>query len=245
MNKWFIALKKRGRNVFDISDTVVVEPPQGFYMADPFLIERNGDYLFYELYDYKKGVIAYSLINDDLSITEPRVVLELPTHISFPALFEEGDVYMTPESCLSGELAIYQGIPFPDVWEKVKIVATGRYEDPVLFKKGDLYTIHCTEGGDNLVRFTSKDLFGDWEKETLGNILHSRSAGIPFEAFGKQVYPTQDCIQSYGHRIVFKHNIETPEVYRTIGTYWHPNLTGTHTFNISEHFIAIDGRVRV
>ena len=37
--------------------------------------------MFFEDYDYNKGVIAYCIINDDLTVTEPVVVLEQPYHL--------------------------------------------------------------------------------------------------------------------------------------------------------------------
>ena len=96
-------------------------PSQGKYWADPFLYQRDGkDYIFYELYDYKKGVIAYSEINEDMSFTEPTVILDLSYHLSYPSLFEDsGELYMIPETGLSRTIELYKCNLFPNVW-KVK-----------------------------------------------------------------------------------------------------------------------------
>src|SRR3990167_8116592 len=59
-NKWFIAIKEREphflKDGYVGPDGVkIIEPAEGTYHADPFLF-RN--LIFFELYDYEKGVIA-------------------------------------------------------------------------------------------------------------------------------------------------------------------------------------------
>lgn len=242
MNKWFFAVKKRGDDIYDLSGLKVIDPPKGFYYADPFLIKRDGiTYIFFELYDYEKGRIAYSILDDDLTITEPKVVIDSDTHMSFPALLEDGkEVYMTPENCLGGELVIYQAVKFPEVWDKVKVVANGRFDDPIMFKYKDKYRIMATEGGNNLKVFEADSVHSNWKQISSDCVQHSRSAGNIFDG----IRPVQDSTPDYGRAIVFK-DLETGKELKRIEPDWYPNLTGTHTFNMSEDYIIIDGRIKL
>lgn len=246
INKWFVALKRRGPDVFDLSGLHAIEPPQDHYVADPFLIKRNGlNYLFYELYDYDKGRIAFSVINEDLSLTDAEVVLDESTHMSFPALFEEnGEIYMTPETCMAGELRIYRAVDFPRKWEIFKVVAQSRFDDPILYKVGKEYYINATEGANALRILRANDLRGEWISTYRDDILHSRAAGQVFEHEGVLVRPTQNCLQRYGHSMVIK-VVGTNQIIRTIAPDWFPELTGTHTFNFNKDYVVVDGRVRL
>src|SRR3990172_2530840 len=117
--KWKIGFKPRGTNLFDLSELKVWETPKVRYEADPFLY---GDYVFYELYDYRKGVIAYSKITKD-GITEPTVCLEEDFHLSYPSISRhDGEIYMTPEMGASGRIDLYRATNFPDKWEVVKTI---------------------------------------------------------------------------------------------------------------------------
>ena len=61
-NKWFIAIKKNSGDLFDTSSYIKIKSPKDKYYADPFIVKHKGvNYLFFEDYDYKKGVISYSL----------------------------------------------------------------------------------------------------------------------------------------------------------------------------------------
>ena len=63
-----------------------------YWMADPFLYERDGiTYLFYEMYDYfrGRGVLAYSIINDDFSVSKPKIIINEKFHLSFPNIYEK------------------------------------------------------------------------------------------------------------------------------------------------------------
>jgi len=59
-NKWFIAIKKNSGDLFDTTNFTSIDSPRGIYYADPFIYKHKDiNYLFYEEYDYKKGVISY------------------------------------------------------------------------------------------------------------------------------------------------------------------------------------------
>lgn len=245
MNQWFNAIKRKGE-LFDLSGLRVIKPAPGTYEADPFLIEKDGrTFLFFELYDYNKGVIAYRELFDDLTYTEPKVVIDESTHLSFPCLLkDEQRVFLCPERNLAGELAIYEAKEFPDKWEKIAIVSGGRFDDPVLFKRGNRYYIYATEDGEKIRIFCSDAIDGKWELIRGEDEVFSRGAGIPFEHEGKFIRPVQDGTVSYGYGIFFK-GVDDGRMYHRIEPDWYPNLTGTHTFNFTDKFVVIDGRIKL
>ena len=202
-NKWFIAIKEREphflKDGYVGPDGVkIIEPAEGTYHADPFLF-RN--LIFFELYDYKKGVIA-CMEKDGSNI---RVILDEPNHLSFPFLIEdEGEVYMVPETG-AGEIEIYRCLEFPDKWDFAATLARGSFGDTTIKKIGDKYLMFSTEGDNNLVIFEARDILGPWDKIYSEAHMHSRSAGNIFEMDGKLIRPTQDG-NVYGERIYFKEN---------------------------------------
>lgn len=241
-NKWFIAFKENP-GFINLSGLTIIEPEPETYEADPFLIKKEGKtYLFFELYNYEKGVIACREIFSDGSYSKPVVVLNTTTHISFPALFEEnGEVYMTPEEGLSGKLNIYVAKNFPCDWQLLTTVSEGRYADPILFKDGEYYYIYATEADNVLKIFRSKSLYGPWDIDYKGG-EDMRNAGHIFPYGGEMVRPVQECHQRYGRAILFQRMSDLKTI-KTIEPNWHPDLTGTHTINFTDDLLVIDGRV--
>lgn len=241
-NRWFIAIKEKSENLFDLSGLQVIESPPNTYWADPFLASHEGkDYCFFEEYDYAKGRLAVAEIEKHdscLFFTNPRVILDEAEHCSFPSVIKiHGEWYMTPERVLAGELLVYRAVQFPDVWTVHSRVAVGRYDDPIMRKNGEYYEVWATD--DNKLRvFRTKD-FGRWDVVRTEDKPYQRGAGH----FIGDLRPTQDSVPIYGRAVKFldpegriKHQIE-PD--------WYPDLTGTHTFNVSERFVVIDGRIRL
>lgn len=240
-NKWFIAIKERGADLFDLRGLRAIEPAEGTYHADPFLFRGL---IFFELYDYEKGVIA-CMEKDGSNI---RKVLEKPWHLSFPFIFEdEGETYMVPESAPNGTVDLYRCVAFPDKWEFVRNLLQGAYADTTIFKKGKEYLMFTTEGDNNLRIFRAWHIEGPWDLVFAESIPHSRGAGRIFELDGETIRPTQDG-EKYGYKVHFK-RIEWPyrekQAFMSIDPEWFPLLTGTHTFNFDETHVVIDGRIKL
>jgi hypothetical protein len=232
-NKWFIAYKRRGVNLFDLSGLTIVEPPQDTYMADPFVLDG---YFFYEWYDYNKGKIACSIIEDG-KMTPPITVLEKSWHLSFPSVVKlDGEYYMTPEQ--GSRLQIFKAKQFPFKWEILTEIATGNFADPVLYKEDGWYKIYVTVLDNAYQIYRTRDLLGSWELDTGGG-EDCRAAGHPFE-LGGLVRPIQECHQSYGRAILFQRNGKT---FKTLEPDWFPGITATHTFNFNDKYVVIDGKI--
>lgn len=252
MNKWFIAIKKRGKDPFDISGMKRWETSNERYEADPFIIKDKGkNYLFYEDYDRKKGVISYSEIKG-LKVGKPKEVLSLPCHASYPHVFKVGEnFYMIPETSADRSIHLFKAIKFPDEWEFVKTIwEDDHYADSNIFEYKHQWWLFTTGGHDhNLVILKSDLLMGTWREHFSGNMGCSRSAGNIFEHEGKLIRPVQDdSNKMYGGAIIFK-EITLPDysekVIGRIDPDWYPGLIGTHTFNFNEDYIVIDGKIKI
>lgn len=235
-DQWFIALKYRTKDIFNLKNLIVIHAPKGHFWADPFVIEyRKKHYLFYEDYDYNKGVIGVAEIKG-LKLTKPRTVLCHRKHMSFPAVFKHDDeIFMTPECINSRKLIIYIAKQFPDKWEKYAEVARGKFEDPIIKKLDYGFEIWATEGRGEKRVFYAERLKGPWvlikkEKNAL-----SRSAGH----FIGDLRLVQDSTKTYGGAIKF---LKGNKIINSISPNWAKNIIGTHTFNISEKYVVIDGK---
>jgi hypothetical protein len=97
-----------------------VDNPKGCFLADPFVIRRNGrDYCFVEEYVYDKAKAHIAVLElTALSARHLGIAVEEPFHLSFPFLFEyAGHLFMCPESSQSRDIRLYRCITFPHEWQ--------------------------------------------------------------------------------------------------------------------------------
>ncbi len=204
-----------------VQDGTIIEPQPDQYEADPFILDGI---IFFELYDYNKGVIANKGEKGN------EVVLERDYHLSFPCVFKDnGEYYMLPETVNNRQLELYKAKNFPYDWELVKVIKEGWYDDPIIYKS-DAYYIYTTEGENNLRIFKAEHLLGEWTQVYSDSSQQYRSAGKIFTRNGKTIRPCQDCERGYGNGLIFyeldgfRHKplskFELPEPF-----------TGCHTYN--------------
>lgn len=206
-----------------VQDGRIIEPTRDTYEADPFILDGV---IFFELYDYNKGVIAIK--NKE---GKNEVVLERPYHLSFPCVFEDnGEYYMLPETVNNRQLELYKAKNFPYNWELVKVIKEGWYDDPILYKDKNGYYIYTTEGENNLRIFRADELQGEWNQVYSDSSKQYRSAGKIFERDGKLIRPCQDCEKGYGGGIIF-YELDGYN-HKEISKFNLPEpFTGTHTYN--------------
>lgn len=251
-NKWFIAYSQQHWNdKFD--NYSIILPPAGRYYADPFIVREHNDYwIFFEDYDYQKGIISCVRVDVD-SMSHDEVfagVLETKYHMSYPCIFRfEDDWYMTPDVQHGHAIAVYKAVDFPFDWELVNTAhANARFTDTTVFNVDNIwYAISSINNWNNVTIFTFEHPCHEWKILSSNTSSHSRSAGqIKWEE-GKITRPTQHCGKIYGHKILMKNITVNPyeeQVINTINPDWHPEIIGTHTINYENPITVIDGKVK-
>ena len=124
----------------DLSAATIVPNPPGSYLADPFLVERDGRTVCYvEEFDLtsERGRISWLDLGDGTGKPEYRgTLIEEPYHMSFPFPFEyQGELYMVPETYEAGEISLYRCVAFPDQWERCGTLMDGvEASDTMIFE---------------------------------------------------------------------------------------------------------------
>lgn len=217
------------------------------WFADPFILEYNDDIVTFlvEEFDYSFGHgriarIAVDRHND--TITECSIILELPTHLSFPAIYrKDGKVYVHPENFASGKSVIYEYNRQEDKLINPVTVCNLPLTDAIIRKYGDGYEISATYGSDpngsKLNKLVSRDFLGLYKEESVDNYPNksARMAGYYIEAGGKIVRPAQDCNGDYGRSVWFYEGMRVIGRLIPWGSY-----AGIHTFNTLDDIFVID-----
>ena len=251
-NKWFVAYKERGEDLFDMEGFTIIEPPPMKYQADPFSFSYGDKrYLFIEDYDYKLGEIACAELTED-GVGEFKTIISDDYHFSYPFIFEhDNQIWMIPETGRKGRIELFRCLKFPDKWERVKTLIEAPGADSTIFNIDGTLCLFTNLGNDNNVTiFTSNNLLGEWKYHSTNTHPHSRSAGNVFLYEDRLIRPTQDCSKCYGHALVFKEirlteSVYEERVFKRIEPDWHPGLIGTHTFNFDDKYVYVDGKVQV
>ncbi len=228
------------------------------FFADPFLWYRDKDY-YYVLCEEmtfweQKGVISLLKIQkDSYKLVEKKIVIDEPTHLSFPFCEENGD-YVIPESVKSGQCKKY--------------IFNKRHElisSEVIFDEGLIDSSFITDKNGDEWMFTAKSNFPNKElflyyKNAEGvyqpaknnpvesNIRTTRSAGKFFSIDQKLYRPVQDCLGRYGQQTkilemesISKDGVKYKEV-ATLNSFENPPYCQTfHTFNVYDDIIVVDG----
>lgn len=253
LDKYFIAIKKNEGDVLNTLDVYTpFLPPEGKYYADPMLFKHQGvNYIFFEDYDYQKGVISVVTVDQDMALSSPRTVLELPIHLSFPHVFQDGDeIYMTPETYDYRSVSLFKASSFPEKWEHVRVLIQGpRFSDPILFKHGGYYWLFAAVRGDILAIYYAESLEGEFHPHPVNyRSLRGRNAGSVFYLDGRLIRPMMDCRRGYGRSMILKEIVElTPQRFvekeiAKIEPNWAPLLNGTHSYSQNEDLVVYDGR---
>ena len=192
------------------------EEPSFRFLADPFGLWRDGRFhLFAEAYDYRSrhGVIDCLTLDDEFRVTERRMVLREPWHLSYPYLFEaDGETWMLPEAARSGALTLYRAVAFPDRWEAAARIALNVAPiDATPVRHDGLWWLFYSGGGDRAARMGAlhaawtEKLEGPWHPLAANPIRRdmagARPGGTPFVADGQLCLPVQDCSRTYGGAI--------------------------------------------
>lgn len=202
-------------------------PPIDKIWADPF-VARDGNLLwvFFEEDSIKspKGRIVCVSIDQSGRCSEPVVVLEDASHLSYPQVFKcDGQWLMLPESGARGDLVLYRAKKFPFEWEPVAdLLQQVRLADATLHRNnagwwltasgvGSISGNSCDESPydmrlyDSLHVYHSSSLTHGWQPVSLNPLrvdaATSRPAGPWFQWQGEWIRPVQDCRGRYGRAV--------------------------------------------
>ncbi len=266
IDQWLILTAPGGR--YDALDWEAFQPlipPKDRYWGDPFVI-RKADcyYIFIEekLYGTGLGRIACLTLDEQARLLSQQVVLERPSHLSYPFIFENaGELYMIPESAARETVELYHCTHFPDGWEFVNTLLSGVYAvDSTLLEHEGQYWLFANvkaPGGsslDALYLYHASDLFaGQWKPHPRNPIVRdirsARPGGRIFVQDGSLIRPSQDSSRRYGYAIQFNRITSLrddaySEVTEAAFTPAHSAYKATHTFNQDSGLTVIDAVLR-
>jgi len=230
--KWGVAYIQSNWREADLAKGTPIKNPPGHFLADPFIIEREGRRIcFLEDYDYAIGraCIAAVEIIDGEHYEMLGPVIEEPYHMSYPYLFEyEGTLYMVPETNEANAIRLYECTNFPLEWVYSKDVMSGaRAFDSMIFQQGSTWWLLSNmsakgkeDGSSQLMAYSSDDpLAGSWQPHRKNPIIFdstiARNGGIldresryPIRGRQKQGF------NSYGDALTLARMTDlTPESY--------------------------------
>ena len=109
--KWDLAIASAEEgHRYDLPDWKlhVIKAPKDRWFADPFILDVTDEHIYVLVEELEhttdKGRIAKLTIDrSTYDVLEVKIILELPEHLSFPAIYRDGnDIY------ISGELGLRQ-----------------------------------------------------------------------------------------------------------------------------------------
>lgn len=242
----------------------VLMPPRDRIWADPFVVAWNDQhYLFMEEMTFAscKGNICVAEIMADGSYTQPHTIIEKPYHLSYPHVFRyNDDFHMLLESSENRSIELYQCKHFPHEWEdEVTLMHdVNAVDSTICCIDGQwwLFTAMDVSGGcehDQLFAYYAETPYGPWLPHKKNPIVSdarcARPAGRIVHYKNQWLRPAQDCsLGTYGRAVCINRILrlstteyEEIEVAR-IDPMWAKGLTGTHTLNIVDNLIVVDGK---
>jgi len=243
-------------------DPLWLPPRTEGYLADPFVLARDGRYfIFVEEYPYTtaKGYISVIETADFKTFGAPRKVLETAFHLSYPYVFEhDGEVYCLPEQHQAGRVILYRARRFPDEWEEAAVLIEGvPGVDPTLWQHDGRWWLWLTRSDHDddgtLYLYYSDDLFGPWQPHPL-NPVHVkrgrvRPGGRPFYWRGRLLRPAQNGTRGYGGSLLFYavDTLTTEHYHESLLDEWMPQphwpyAAGLHNVDCAGGHMVFDAK---
>jgi hemin uptake protein HemP len=200
------------------------------FVADPFMIRQNGEFfLFFEVLNEKRnsGEIGFARSRDLKKWRYGGIVLRERFHLSYPYVFEhDGRVYMIPECAKSNAVRLYRATSFPEKWEYLSSIITGRkrysplFDPSIVRHNGQWYLFSYARKLNNLHLFTASDLTGKWTEHPASPVVtesqsFARPGGRIVSHEGNLYRYAQDGLPRYGSKAwAFRITELTPRSYR-------------------------------
>jgi len=240
------------------------------WFADPFILDINESEITVLVEEFPRQInrgriTKLTIDNQTYELKRLDVVVELPTHLSFPVIIRSSSkdmVYLMPENGESGRLTLYKYWISENRLEEVGCVLDEDVADAVPLKIGSYEFLFCTKApkanGNTLYVYTwdEKDRKYKYCQEYCFKENVARMSGSFFKYNGDWYRPTQECNIQYGHAVtiqklvsddkqmplemaILEGRLEFEEVRRLYSV--NPKLNvGMHTFNIYQDSIVTD-----
>ena len=245
-----------------LSQSKRIPNPPNRYLADPFIIKKNGNHFcFVEDYVYKKkrGHISVYKLTED-ACEEIGIALQENFHLSYPFLFEHaGEIFMCPETHEVREIRLYRCIDFPLKWELHTVLmsdvsaadTTIHYRDNKWWLMTNICSSDLGDHQSELHIFSSNDLFSKvWiphpQNPIFFNPLNARNGGFIADKNGVFRVFQKHGFSQYGEALGVA-KIEVLDQFQyaenlelTVTADFFPNLYGTHTYNFCDGLLALD-----
>ena len=232
------------------------------WFADPFILSANESEIIVlaeeYVYSTKLGrLVRLAIDRKGFRLKKIDVILDLPTHLSFPIFFKEnGKTYLYPENYQSGALTMYEyndstkllGEPITIITEPLLDSQIVKIED-AYYLFAVKYTSGLQEDTKVLLIYKSSTLTGPYSKiQVIENERNEeRGAGaIYINNKGKIIRPVQSCEGGYGKELILKELIPHNDVFTQVEIARHctnGNLStgcGMHTYNSFGDLIVVD-----
>lgn len=230
----------------------------GRWFADPFILSFDDNEIVLLVEDYwdsdRLGRISKLVVDRHRNeIKDVKVILQLETHLSFPAIIREGDkVFIYPENSRSSGLWLYEYNPQTDECKKIQRLSDLPLTDAVivnLFGEKQIFSTKEPNPNKNVLDVydwdEGKKAFEHSESITFQENI-ARNAGDFFEYKGTVYRPAQECNQMYGHAVSLQKVEKTENGYSftEVRRIMPPKgAFGIHTFNTYNGLTVIDMKV--
>ncbi len=240
-----------------------IENPKNHFIADPFVIARNGKhYIYVEDYDYatSKGVITVYAV-DQHGYRDLGLVLEEDFHLSYPYLLDHNDeLYMIPESEQKREIRMYRCTDFPLKWELHRVLMSDiAATDSTVFEHNGKWWMFTNVDSANVEDHDSElHIFyadapdsTEWTPHARNPVifdsLFARMGGFLTDDDGQKyrVYQKQG-FAVYGEAMgiakieQLDENDYRESIFVEIEPTFYKDIRGTHTYAYDQGLLAID-----
>lgn len=252
-----IAVESEG-HCFDNPDwhLHIIKAPFNRWFADPFILDVTEDmlYVLVEELEHKtnKGRLAKLTIDShSFKLLEVKIILELPTHLSFPAIYRiDNDIYIYPENSASGKSFIYKYDISNDRLQPYCKISDSPLTDAVMLDfngRNYMFATKIPEQNDNkIIVCESKEKISIYDEiQTICLPDKSaRSAGDFIREGNRVIRPAQNCNGGYGVGLVFQEVSCDDNGLFVVRELFRKNppsgYIGMHTYNSFKGYAVVD-----
>jgi hypothetical protein len=232
------------------------------FYADPFFLPSDNDehkVLVEEFpFDDYYGKITLLTFDKNFTLINKKILLDTQSHLSYPFIFrEKGEIYIFPESAMSGKLLCYKYDPQSESLTFLSEIINKPLLDATILKHNNKYWLFGTLSGKdslkNLHIFFADNLLGPYQPHPLNpvkiDVTASRPAGNFIQIDGTLYRPSQNGDMEYGKSITINKINEISEFSFNEEFYFsieidksqNKGIHTIHTINVSGNTIVIDG----